>query len=93
LPPTCAGLIAEIEGCGTLADLNRRAAQFLKAKNQLSSDEAKKEEAAFTARFGALEGPSAEVRPETAEREQLNDWAIMGKNKFDLRYDRKLSFE
>jgi ERF superfamily len=55
---TCARLLAEIEGCKTIADLNLRAAGFLKAKNRLSSDEAKDIEAAFSARSNALDPPS-----------------------------------
>ena len=57
-------LIAEIERCETFADLNRRAAQFLKAKNQLSADGAKKVEVAFSDRLDALGGATDELANE-----------------------------
>src|SRR5207244_3790003 len=57
-PMTCADLVADIESCKTSADLNLRAANLLKAKNRLSSGEAKHVEAAFTARLIALDSPS-----------------------------------
>ena len=64
---TCDGLIAEIQDCKTLDGLDARVARLLKAKNQLPSAEAKKVEAAFTARLTALDGPSFVLTPELAE--------------------------
>jgi hypothetical protein len=59
-PTTCRELIADIESCASLIDLNVRAADLLKAKNRLSAEEAKNVEAAFTARSFALD-PQIEV--------------------------------
>ena len=57
--PRLTGLIEEIENCSTLADLNGRAANLLRAKNQLPTEEAKRVEAAFTAKSIALDRVSA----------------------------------
>jgi hypothetical protein len=59
-PLSYAKLIADIESCETLADLSMRAANLLKAKNKLSSSEAKEVEVAFTARSIALDRPNAD---------------------------------
>ena len=69
---TGSGLIEEIESCPTLADLNGRAANLLRAKNQLPTEEAKRVEAAFMAKSIALDRVSAEsCTLETATTESL----------------------
>ena len=69
---TGSGLIEEIENCSTLADLNGRAANLLRAKNQLPTEEAKRVEAAFTAKSIALDRVSAGACTlETATTESL----------------------
>jgi hypothetical protein len=62
-------LICQIEDCKTLADLQNNAAQLMKAKNQLSSDGAKKVEASFTARLAALDGASRLLTAELTKGE------------------------
>ncbi|MBA2401008.1 MAG: ERF family protein [Bradyrhizobium sp.] len=57
-PIPCSKLIADIENSATFAELTRRATNLLKAKNQLSSEEAKDVETAFAARLTALAPPS-----------------------------------
>jgi len=83
---TCARLLANIESCKTLADLNLRAAGFLKAKNRLCSGEAKEIEAAFTARLIALDPPSdalagaeatAASAPTTSDYNRFDDQPAM----------------
>ena len=56
---TCARLLAEIESCTTLMELTQQATNLLKAKNQLSTEDAKRIEAAFVARSTMIEGPTA----------------------------------
>jgi hypothetical protein len=82
---TCARLLADIESCETLADLNLRAAGFLKAKNRLYSGEAKDIEAAFTARLNALDPPSDAIAgteaiaanaPTTSEHQPTGDQRV-----------------
>jgi hypothetical protein len=82
---TFARLLADIESCKTLVDLNLRAASFLKAKNRLCSGEAKDIEAAFMARSIALDFPSDAVAateataanaPATSEHQPTGDQRV-----------------
>jgi hypothetical protein len=69
---TGSGLIEEIENCSTLAELNGRAANLLRAKNQLPTEEAKRVETAFAAKSTALDRVSAGACTlETATTESL----------------------
>jgi hypothetical protein len=56
-----ARLLADIEQCETLADLNSRAAELLKCKNRLGAKDAKKVEWAFSTRLVALSDPEPEL--------------------------------
>ena len=61
---TCVKLIADIESCTTLTQLTHRAADLLKAKNQLTADDAKCVEAAFTEKSNVLgEQPATKQQP------------------------------
>src|SRR5215218_4021128 len=60
---TPAGLLIDIERCRTLAELNSRASELLKSKNQLGAEDAKKVETAFSAKLLAL----SSLYPESSE--------------------------
>src|SRR2546423_14528239 len=54
-------LTSDIHNLTTLSQISSRAAKILKAKNRLSSDDAKKVEAAFAARMEMLQSQAVDV--------------------------------